>query len=98
MEDTWCFVVGKDSDLTTVYRGSCMIGPALFVCCGSCLFRSAVFLIRIRYARIWHQVCAGTDCLLEEPADCVNCLEVVWTWWKIGQLTKVCLEMIGIRM
>ena len=85
MEDTWCFVVGKDSDLTTVYRGSC-------------LFRSAVFLIRIRYARIWHQVCAGTDCLLEEPADCVKCLEVVWTWWKIGQLTKVCLEMIGIRM
>jgi len=77
IEDTWYFVVGKNSDLTTVYRGSCMIQPALFVGYGSCLFRSAVFLIRIPYPRVWRRVYAGTDCLLKEQADCVNCLEII---------------------
>ena len=77
LEDAWCSVVGNNSDRTTVYRRSCMVRPALFVCYGSCLFRSAVFLIRIPYPRVRRCVYAGTDCLLEEPADCVNCLEVV---------------------
>ena len=77
IEDAWCFVVGKNSDLTTMYRGSCMIRPALVVCYASSLFQSAVFLIRIPYPRVRRRVYAGTDCLLKEPADCVNCLEVV---------------------
>jgi len=40
--DAWCFVVGKNSDLMTVYRGSCIIQPVLFVCYGSYLIQSSV--------------------------------------------------------
>ena len=77
IEDAWFFVVGNNSDLMTGYGGSWMIRPAVFVWYGSCLFRSAVFLIRIPYPWVRRRGYAGTDCLLEEPADCVNCLEVV---------------------
>ena len=83
IEDAWYFVVGKNSDLTNVYGGSCIIRLALFVCYGSCQFWSVVFLSWIPYPRVWRQVHACTDCLLEEPADCElpsGCLDLVEYW------------------
>ena len=50
------FVVGKNCDRTTVYRGSCLI-------------RSAVFLIKIPSARGWRRANAAPDCLLVKLAD-----------------------------
>jgi len=63
------FVVGKNSDRTTVYRGSCLIRQAVFLDYGSCLIRSAVFLIQIPCARGWRPIYATLDCLLVKLAD-----------------------------
>ena len=63
------FVVGKNYDRTTVYRGSCLIRQAVFLYYGSCLIRSAVFLIQIPSARVWRGVYAAPDCLLVKLAD-----------------------------
>ena len=63
------FVVGKNYDRTTVYRGSCFIRHAVFLYYGSCLNLSAVFLIQIPSARVWRGVNAAPDCLLVTLAD-----------------------------
>jgi len=46
------FVMGKNCDRTTVYRRSCLIRQAVFLCYGSCLIRSGVCLIQIPSARV----------------------------------------------
>jgi len=63
------FVVGKNCDRTTVYRGSCLIRQAGFLYYGSCLIRSAVFLIQIPSARECRRVYAAPDCLLVKLAN-----------------------------
>jgi len=63
------FVVGKNCDRTTVYRGSCLMQQAVFLYYRSCLIRSAVFLIQIPSARVWRRVYAAPDCLLLKLAD-----------------------------
>jgi len=71
------FVVGKNWDPMTVYRGSSLIRQTEFLYYGSCLIRSAVFLIQIPSARVWRHFYAAPDCLLVKLADRVICLEVV---------------------
>jgi len=91
-------VIGKNSDLTTLYCASYLIRLPVFVYYESCAIPSAMLLIRIPYPPVRRWVYAPTYCLLVEAAGCVNCVDVLETWCNTGRLTKVCLERIGIGM
>ena len=63
------FVVRKNGDRTTVYRGLCFIRQAVVSYYGSCLIQSDVFLIQIPSPRVWRRVYTAPDCLLVKLAD-----------------------------